>query len=345
MDQRFRLYSILIFGVFCRDAPIVIVASLRFFMFKFLKKVETRLIASLLFFLFITIIFFYRFLDGLEIFAYQDFSRYFYPLRHFMVHELFSGSIPLWNDKIFCGTPFIGGLQHGLFYPLTLVFYILPFNIAFNLFTVIHYFLAAIFAYLFFYHKTKSSFGGIVAGLSFSFSGYLLSVSSMNTTLTSIVWFPLGLYFLDKLSLDGQKVWSAISLALVISLMFLGGEPTILFLFVITGAFYLFYFSMDKRKSFLFFTLSFILFILITAVQLFPFVEFILHSDRVFMRDYHLVASESFPMKESINFILPYFWGNPNIPGSYNQAFLGNEFQKWIISPYIGFFAIIFALF
>src|SRR3989339_1545006 len=87
------------------------------------------------------LLFFQRFLSGREILAFKDLSRYFYPLRYLMVEQVMSGQLPLWNPYIFCGYPLLATLQIGFFYPLTLIYYLLPFGLAFNYYILLHYFL------------------------------------------------------------------------------------------------------------------------------------------------------------------------------------------------------------
>src|SRR3989339_1620859 len=83
-------------------------------------------------FLGLVIIFFYNFLDGSYLFGFKDLSRYFYPLRFLMVEQMKSGILPLWNPYIFCGYPLLATFQVGFFYPLSLLYYLLPFKLAFN---------------------------------------------------------------------------------------------------------------------------------------------------------------------------------------------------------------------
>jgi hypothetical protein len=86
----------------------------------------------LLLYLGLVLLFFASFLFGDLIFAFKDLSRYFYPLRFLMVEEVWAGHLPLWNPYIFCGYPLLATLQIGFFYPLSLIYYLLPFSLAFN---------------------------------------------------------------------------------------------------------------------------------------------------------------------------------------------------------------------
>ncbi|MDD5593958.1 MAG: hypothetical protein PHG97_04400, partial [Candidatus Margulisbacteria bacterium] len=116
------------------------------FFFREPRGLRKDLLAVVLFLL-TTLLFFARFLTGEQIMAFKDLSRYFYPLRYLMVAQVMSGHLPLWNPYIYCGFPLLATLQICFFYPLTVVYYLLPFNLGFNYYIILHYFLAACFMY------------------------------------------------------------------------------------------------------------------------------------------------------------------------------------------------------
>ena len=294
----------------------------------------------------VTLIFFFRFLDGREIFAFKDLSRYFYPIRQLMVDCVKSGAWPLWNPYIFFGMPLMAGLQPGLFYPLTLIYYILPFDLAFNYYIIIHYFLAACFMFYLMRHLGSSYFASFFSGLVFAFSGYLLSVSNMNTSMSSVIWLPLVLLFWDKfLKLKGRAF---INLIICLALMLLGGEPTIIYVTGIVLFFWALVFVEDKREKIrAVFILAAALLIVafLIAVQLLPFLELSGLSNRMTTTQFNVVSLRSFPIREVIGFFMPFFYGNQLRGGSYNTILAGKDLQDWLISPYLGMIPLIFALF
>ena len=50
---------------------------------------------------------------------------------------LADGQIPLWNPQIFTGMPFLAGGQASTFYPLNILFYLLPLELAYGWFTAL----------------------------------------------------------------------------------------------------------------------------------------------------------------------------------------------------------------
>ncbi|MGB9612655.1 MAG: YfhO family protein [Candidatus Margulisiibacteriota bacterium] len=309
----------------------------------------------------LVLLFYFRFLNGQEILAFKDLSRYFYPLRYLMVEQVKSGNLPLWNPYLYCGFPLLASLQICFFYPLTIIYYLLPFHLAFNYYIIFHYFLAACFMYVLLRNYQVSRWGSFFAGLVFAFSGYLLSVSNMNTSLSSVIWLPLVVLVWDKAitpnpiipfplskgegETKGLGVKHLLFLALLLALMFLGGEPTI---FYVTFWFLLAYalvFSQEKIKSLLGLFLAVVLALGLIAVQLFPFLELARLSDRVTLTQYEVVSTRSFPPREILTFIFPYFFGNQAQLGSYTETLLGKNIQDWLITPYLGILPIVFLFF
>lgn len=296
----------------------------------------------------LSLAFFYPFLDGSKVLSFRDLSLYFYPMRYLMVDMVRSGQLPLWNPYLFCGYPLLGTLQVGLFYPLMLVHYILPFALAFNYYTVLHYFLAALFMYWLARHFSLSRSSSFLSALLFAFSGYMLSVANMNTTLSSAVWAPLILLYYDRLIGEGTP-WSrkTILLGILLVVQFLGGEPTVIYL---TLLFLAAYGLVEARGSLrtavgnIFgLALAGAVAAGLAAVQLFPFLETATLSLRATLSDYAFISLKSFHPRELINLVMPFFFGNLLKEGLQMPVLAGDKFQGWIISPYLGFFPLFFA--
>lgn len=310
-------------------------------------KIEKKDGLVFLAYLILVLAFFFKFLNGTQIFAFKDLSRYFYPLRYLMVEQVKSGHLPLWNPYIFCGYPLLATLQVGFFYPLTLIYYLLPFNLAFNYYIILHYFLAAVFMYLLLRHFRLTATASFLGGIVFAFSGYLLSVSNMNTTLTSVIWLPLLLLFFDRLMAEADLKHILI-IAVLLALQFLGGEPTIIYLTWLLLVAYATVFSGSWRalwQSLIGLMVASLSMLGLVAIQLFPLIELIRLSERLVINAYNFVTMRSFPPLELITFIFPYFFGNLSKMGEYAQTLLGKNSQDWLISPYLGILPLIFIFF
>lgn len=267
-----------------------------------------------------------------------------------MVDLVRSGQLPLWNPYIVCGWPLLATLQIGFFHPLSLIYYVLPFNLAFNYYTIIHYFLAALFMYWLMRYFTLSRAASVLAAIAFAFSGYLISVANMNTTLAAVVWAPLLFLFYDKyVKARGFSIKYVLVLGCFFALQYLGGEPSVLYM---TLLFLSVYALVECQRSLrkLAFNLSGLALPLVlagglVAIQLLPFLEVVRHSMRGLKTGYDFIAYKALPPRELVSFIMPFFFGNLIKDGSYCRAILGDQYQVWILSPYLGILPLILALF
>jgi hypothetical protein len=58
----------------------------------------------------------------------QDYIRYYAPYAAFIQRELCAGSLPLWNLYIATGAPVVESMQPALFFPVTLLLFVVAFE-------------------------------------------------------------------------------------------------------------------------------------------------------------------------------------------------------------------------
>ena len=188
---------------------------------------STNFLAGLALF-FTSLFFFYDLFDGRYLLTERDLGLYFIPPRFFWVESIKQGSFPLWNPYQFSGHPFFANPQHALLYPLNGLFFLLPFDVAFNAIIILHFFLGGLFTYLLLRDLKINATGSLISGLTFMLSGYLLSVHSLLTIFLSSVWTPLIIMFFRR-AINGQGFKNEIFSALLITLSFLGGGIEIVY--------------------------------------------------------------------------------------------------------------------
>jgi len=101
-----------------------------------------------------------------------------YAWKNFIVEAARDGELPLWDPYIFAGHPFLANGQHSALYPLSVVFYVLSLWRAYGVFAWLQLGLAGMFAYLFARVLGVRRLAGLIAGITFQFSGFML-VSSV----------------------------------------------------------------------------------------------------------------------------------------------------------------------
>jgi len=147
-----------------------------------------------------------------------------YPLHVLVGSMLRHGDLPFWNPYIFSGSPLLGGFNAGAFYPLVGLFVILPDRVAWIATEVILFSGIAIGMYVFLCALTLSTIACLLAAVTFSFSGVVLSqVNHVDMTegFVAIPWMLLSVLHIVR---DGRWRWSLL-LGVGFALVILGGAP------------------------------------------------------------------------------------------------------------------------
>lgn len=252
-----------------------------------------------------------------------------------------SGIVPLWNPYISCGVPHLALQQSVVFYPLSLLYYILPFDLGFNVFLIAHIFLAGLFTYMLSRRWGYCESASFFTAISFMFGGYMVSVINLATTLSSVIWLPLILYFFDRALAEQRRLPLSLS-AVFLGIMFLGGEPSIFYSTVWVLFFYSVFYWLNGKNLVLFkkcaftFLAAVLAGVLLSAIQLFPFAELMRHSDRVIgAAPYEELTRWSLPVKDTLSFLVPFITRTDFSKESYWKE------QNWVMLIYAGALAAI----
>ena len=121
-----------------------------------------------------------------------------YAWKHFLVEALHDRELPLWDPYIFAGHPFLANGQHSALYPLSLIFYVLPLWRAYGVFAWLQLGLAGTFAYLFARVLGMRRLGGLIAGITFQFSGFMVVSSVPHPMIVAAAsWLPFILAMVE----------------------------------------------------------------------------------------------------------------------------------------------------
>ncbi|MDY6863949.1 MAG: YfhO family protein [Thermodesulfobacteriota bacterium] len=281
--------------------------------------------------------YFYDLLKGDYLFTERDLSVFFIPSRIFWVEAVKNFSLPLWNPYLLSSQPLIATLQPAVFYPLHVIYFLLPFDKAFNYIIVFHYFLAGIFTYILMKKLKASDTAGIIAAVTFMLSGYLLSVHNLLSTLLSVAWVPLLLllYFAVFLTRD---IKYSIFAAVAAGMMFFAGGAIVVYvtflIILLLTSFPGLFFQKEQRPPiklrFFYLVVFMVLFLCISAIQLLPFLELVNLSGRADGFSYTDATIWSLHPKDIIQFFIPDFFGYQLRPNEYWNN------QSWLKSLYLG---------
>ncbi|HYM65389.1 MAG TPA: YfhO family protein [Candidatus Sulfotelmatobacter sp.] len=258
--------------------------------------------------------------------------------------------IPLWNPYMFSGMPFQADPSSSMFYPLNLLFLIIPTGYSFGYLYFLDIFLIGLFTYLFAKSINLDNFSSFISGLIFMFSGEIVFriYAGHLYILDAIVWLPIFLTLLEML-LKTKKSIFAVFGAIPIALMIFAGHSQFTFYNILFSSFYFFLrllFLYKKNKNILeifnlilnFFFLIFVG-IFLSAIQLFPSLELSRLSERSSGISFEFAKAFSLHPYQLLSFIFPYFFGSP-----FNNTFWGKG-NFWETCAYLGIIPLFLALF
>ncbi len=147
------------------------------------------------------------------------------PEKFGMSAWLRDGILPIWARDQYLGEPFAANLQHGLFYPGNLPFWLFKTSIGLKLTLVAHIAFAAVAMWAFCRIALRTgSWGAVVAGLAYGFGGSLLQHIILISHLQVMAWIPV-MFLFAHLALETRRVRFVVLTAVAIGMEFLSGHP------------------------------------------------------------------------------------------------------------------------
>ncbi|HEC21495.1 MAG TPA: hypothetical protein ENI95_01105 [Chloroflexi bacterium] len=189
-----------------------------------------------------------------------DFSGQFLAFGAYQARRLLAGEIPLWNPYNYAGLPFIADTQAAVFYPPRLVtIFVSQFTggwgyAALQAEVIAHYWLGALWTYLFVRTITRSRVAGLVSAITLAYGGYLTGYPSLQlAVLEAGIWMPLGLLGVYRASEAADSEpnrwrpeWLALS-ALALGISLLAGHPQTSLFFTYALAAYVIHRAVRQR--------------------------------------------------------------------------------------------------
>lgn len=261
-----------------------------------------------------------------------DVVKQFYPWKVFAMDLLHRGIWPLWNPYSFSGMPFIANLQSGIFFPLNLIYALVPVLWGWVTNVLVQLFLFGVFSYLFLrsekLSKTAAVFGAVVL-MNLSY----ITLWHWQLVITqSALFLPLILYFVNVYSVKKHFKFLLI-ISLLLAFCFFGGHAqTVIYVYLI---FWLF--ALYRKVPLKLLILTSIFPIILAAVQLFPSFETYMHSAREGSATKELFAPFVFHWKNITTVLAPDFFGHPS-----SRNYTGTDYRD--MNAYFGLTAAIFSL-
>lgn len=122
-----------------------------------------------------------------------------YPWAYLLAQSVKQFKLPFWTPLIHCGFPLVAESQVGAFYiPNLLMYFFLPFHVAYSYMNLVHWFIAGWGTYLYAKQMKLGAMPAFVAAIIFTFGAAYGGAYYNMTSLKTICWFPVVLYFFER---------------------------------------------------------------------------------------------------------------------------------------------------
>ena len=212
------------------------------------------------------------------------------PRRTELSRSIASGRLPLWNPYILSGMPFFADPQSRVLYPLSLLLALFGAEKALGYDVALHFLLALIGMYLFLRAIDASRAGATLGAFAYGFSSFFATRMGHPTFVASAAWIPCFFYGFE-VARRSERVGTLL-LAAFLVMGYLAGFPQILVFGVAALVLYAVALAVDQtvcgpRRAGLahaaasarIIGVSGCLALLVVAVQLVPFREFLRNSE------------------------------------------------------------------
>ena len=260
-----------------------------------------------------------------------------------MRETILAGELPYWNRWIGGGQPLAPNPAYQVFYPPSLLILLPSFTYGFNLFLLLHLFIAAIGMYALLRSMEAGPPASVAAALSFAL-GAVLAVHDFLPIVTTLAWLPWTCLFARRFLVHGTRRDFALA-ALFLGVQVLLGEIAVL---LQTGAILGLY-ALDKRRArgVAVVALLCVVAVLVAMVQFLPAVDHARDSVRARGFEFARVVSWSMPAARLAELVNPNVLGHQMLNGRavyWGSPLYGERSVPFVRSIYPGILMSVLAI-
>ncbi len=244
----------------------------------------------------------------------------FYPLLTHTVAAVQRWTLPLWNASLYAGGhPFLASFQTAVFSPFTAIAYVVPLPFATVPMALAPLVVGGTGMWLFIRSLGLGTAAAWFGGLAYLANGF--AVGWMEHPLTGVAcWLPWVLRASDAVVRHGRRA-AAAGLAACVALVILCGHPeTAAKVLLLASAYAATALLLDGPRHWRPLLAAYVAGILLTAVQVLPFIEYLSHSQALRSREALTANPSAMPVTTMIAALVPDFWGHPTY-GTYMPQF------------------------
>jgi hypothetical protein len=231
----------------------------------------------------------------------------------------------LWSTQILGGFPVAADVTPQTWYPVSLLLSLLPHS--WNIFVISAYVLASVFSYAYIHVITKSVLAGLVTGITYGASGFMMGYISEPSMTHTAAWVPFTLLACEQLLRSGRKIWLVL-LSIGVACVCLAGHPQLSIYGLTLLSVYAIFLGNSKTNQCSFygqFTIAICIGLGLAAIQLLPTAELIPLTPRSTM-SFNTFVAVSMPLSHAVRLVFPYIlgvlWGNGFVPPYWGNSFV-----------------------
>lgn len=242
---------------------------------------------------------------------FRDLYLIYLPQRRLLAELWRSGVVPLWNPLYHGGIPLLADISNAALYPSTLLYWVFPNILAFNLEIVLHLIGASLAAYLLARSLGLGQGAAFVTGVGFAYCGFALSLTNLLVVHLARPYLPLMLWTWHRFLTGNGRRW-LLGTVLLGGLQVLAGGPEMIAISHLTLALWGLGFARGWRRLLRISAawLAVVAGVLaLGAVQLLPTAEMLAGSPRGSGFDYAAWSRWSLPPSRLPELLVPGFFG------------------------------------
>ena len=252
--------------------------------------------------------------------------------------------LALWDNLLWSGFPIAADGTWQVWYPLRHIFHLLPKGWDFNGYILSVYVLCSTFTYGYVYTLTRSCLAGLVAGIVFGMSGFMMAHLGQTSVIHAAMWYPLMMWAVEKLRRGYSAFWLCAG-TVAVGNCILAGHFQIALYSMIFSFLYAAVLGRNAATHWASYMASvclvFLLGVGLSAISVLPAIEFSTLSDRAKM-SFNAFISHSLPLKQLFQIFFPYLFGGV-FPTIYGGTYFG-AYGKEELAGYVGLLPWILAL-
>lgn len=164
----------------------------------------------------------------------------FAPWRGLAAASYLGGQLPLWNPYSGYGAPLAANLQSAAFYPLNVVYLVLPVERAMTATVVLHVALAGWFTHGFARALGRTTGGALLSAVTFMLSGYIVARAGFLSMTAAVPWLPALLWGIVAATAPGNapRLRPLVGVAAATGMLLLAGHMQLAFYILLAAGGY-----------------------------------------------------------------------------------------------------------